>query len=314
MIRDFRPSDTPTLVRLMSTEFPAEEAIMGSHPDRFFKVVARVYRWDSRLILGLLRLFRRPVYRFLVVELDGRTVSTTLLTFPGPFVFISMVATDRSARRRGLARSLLEQARTIARDLGRQYLVLDVLTDNAPARALYEGKLGYLPLRETAFVVHDHPAAFGPERTTLPPGIRPYAKSDEAALLAIARSQLPPEVAKVLPRRSTGLAGGGIEGRIFTTERATWVVDRGHGPEAAIFALRAPDTDSASVGDPIVAATADPGLVAEMVRCAGAWCGARQALRIATEVPLANVTGRAALEREGFHGALSLWTLYRPVD
>jgi ribosomal protein S18 acetylase RimI-like enzyme len=314
MIRDFRPTDTPTLVRLMSTEFPAEEAIMGSHPDRFFKVVARVYRWDSRFLLGLLRLFRRPVYRFLVVELDGRTVSTTLLTFPGPSVFISMVATDRTVRRRGFARSLLEKSRNIARDLGRKYLVLDVLTDNAPARALYEGKLGYRPLRETAFVVHDRPGDFGPERTVLPSGIRPYTKADEAALLAIIRSQMPAEVAKVLPRRITGMAGGGIENRIFTSERGTWVVDRGHGPEAGMFAVRAPDTDAANVGDPIVAATADPALVAEMVRCAGAWCAARKALRIVTEVPISNATGRAALEKEGFHDALSLWTLYRSVD
>jgi ribosomal protein S18 acetylase RimI-like enzyme len=313
MIRDFRPTDTPTLVRFLTTEFPAEESIMGSHPDRFFKVVQRVYRWDSRLILGLLRLFRRPVFRMLVVDLDGRAVATTLLTFPGPSVFISMVATDPAVRRRGFAGSLLGKAREIARSLGRQFLVLDVLTNNAPARALYEGKLGYVPLRETSFVVHDRPTDFGPERTTLPPGIRPYARSDEAALLAIVRSQMPPDVARVLPRKTSGLGGGGIEERIFTAERATWVVDRGQGAEAAVLAVSTPDADAAHLSDPIVATTADPTLVREMVRAAGAWCGARKALRIATEVPVSNVTGRAALEKEGFHGALSLWTLYRPV-
>ena len=313
MIRDFRPSDTPTLVRFLTTEFPSEESILGSHPDRFFKVVRRVYRWDSRLLIGLLRLFRRPVFRLLVVDQDGAAVATTLLTFPGPSVFISMVATDPATRRRGYARSLLERSREVARGLGRQYLVLDVLTDNAPARALYEGKLGYVPLRETAFVVHDRPTDFGPERSSLPPGSGLYAKSDEPALLAIVRGQMPAEVARVLPRKTTGLGGGGIEQRIFPAERATWVVDRGNGAEAAILAIRPQDTDAAHVSDPIVAATADPALVAEMVRAAGAWCAARKALRIATEVPVSNVTGRAALDKEGFHGALSLWTLYRPV-
>jgi ribosomal protein S18 acetylase RimI-like enzyme len=313
MIRDFRPTDTPTLVRFLTTEFPAEESIMGSHPDRFFKVVQRVFRLDSRLILGLMRLAGRPVFRLLVIDLDGKAVATTLLTFPGPSVFISMVATDPAVRRRGFARTLLERARELAQKLGREYLVLDVLTNNTPARALYEGKLGYVPLRETSFVVHDRPADFGPETPQLPAGIRRYQKADEAALLAIVRSQMPAPVARVLPRKTTGLAGGGIEDRIFRAERATWVVDRGHGAEAAILAVRTPDTDAAHVSDPIVAATADPALVGAMVRAAGAWCAGRKALRIATEVPVANVTGRAALEKEGFHGALSLWTLYRPV-
>jgi len=313
LIRDFRPSDGPQLVSLLTTQFPAEEAIMGSHPDRFYQIVKRVYRWDSRFLLGLLRLFGKPVFRLLVVDEGGHAAATTLLTFTGPSVYISMVATDPTMRRRGFARSLLLRSQEIARGLGRQYLVLDVLSGNAPARALYEGRLGYVPLRETSFLVHERPADFGPEPASLPRGLRPYQKSDEAPLLAIVRSQVPPEVARVLPRKATGLRGSGIENRLFEAEKATWVVDRGNGAEAALLALRTPDADAAHINDPIVSATADPALVREMVRAAGAWCAARKAPRIATQVPVANVTGRTALEREGFHGALSLWTLYRPV-
>ncbi|MCI4372314.1 MAG: GNAT family N-acetyltransferase [Thermoplasmata archaeon] len=313
MIRDFRPTDTPVLVEFLTTQFPEEEAIMGSHPDRFFKVVKRVYRWDFRLFIGIARLIGKPLYRFFVVEEGGRVVATTMLSFPAKSVYISMVATDPSVRRRGFARALLLRSQELARKMGRQFLVLDVLSENAPARALYEGRLGYVPLRETAFVVHDHSAQFGPERTMLPKGVRRYQKSDEANLLAIARSQTPPEVARVLPRKVTGLSGSRMEERIFDSQTAAWVVDRGQGAEAGIGVVSSPDADAAHFSDPIVSPTADPALVSEMIRVAGAWCAAHHAPRLAGHVPIANTLGRAALEKEGFHAALSVWTLYHPV-
>jgi hypothetical protein len=71
--------------------------------------------------------------------------------------------------------------------------------------------------------------------------------------------------------------------------------------------------DAAHFTDPIVSDTADPALVRELVRTAGGWCAARGSKRIAAHVPVANGPGRAALDREGFHGALTLWTLYRSV-
>jgi ribosomal protein S18 acetylase RimI-like enzyme len=314
MIRDFRPADTPVLVDFLTTQFPAEEAIMGSHPDRFFKVVRRVYRWDTRLVVGLARLVGKPIYRFFVVDEGGRAVATTLLSFPGPSVYISMVATDPSVRRRGFARALLLRTQELARRLGRKYLVLDVLADNTPARTLYEGRLGYRALRENAWLVHDRAADFGGERSVLPPGVRRYQRSDEAPLLALAKAQTPPEVLRVLPRKTTGLAGSRLDARLFESESAAWVVDRGHGPEAAVGTVRSPDSDAAHVTDPILAPTADPALVGEMIRAAGGWCAARHALRIAGHVPISNVAGRAALEKEGFHAGPSVWTLYRPVD
>jgi ribosomal protein S18 acetylase RimI-like enzyme len=311
MIRDFRPSDTPVLIELLTTQFPEEEAILGSRPDMFLKVTRRAYRWDTRLVVGLARLFGKPIYRFLVMDEGGRVVATTLLSFPGPSVYISMVATSPPFRRRGFARALLTRAQELAAKLGRKYLVLDVLAANAPARALYEGQLGYRPLRETGFVVHDRPTDFGTERTSLPAGVRRYEKSDEAALLAIARAQTPEEVHRVLPRKTSGLASSGFEARIFSAETAAWVVDRGRGPEAGIGVSKNADMDAAHFTDPIVSPTADPALVAEMIRTAAAWCAGHRAVRMAGHVPAYNTAGRSALEQEGFHSALSVWTLYR---
>ncbi len=314
MIREFRSADATATVGLLTSQFPAEEALMGSRPERFFKVMERVNRWDMRLVFALLRLGGRRVFQFLVYEDQGRLVGTTLCTFPARAVYLSMVVVDPTARRRGYAKALLEQARANARRMRRRYMVLDVLADNAPARALYEGKLGYRPLRETNFMVRERPADLGPPAATLPAGIRPFRKSDTTPLVAIARRHTPSEVAEVIPV-SRNIAGGSrTENRIMGGESAAWVVDRGHGPEALISASSSTDADAGNVSTPIVAETVDPTLVREHVRTALAWCGARGRVRALSSVPRYNLTARAALEAEGFRDALSVWTLYRPVE
>jgi ribosomal protein S18 acetylase RimI-like enzyme len=313
MIREFRPADTPVVAQLLTNEFPTEGRMLGMSPEMVFRVVKRVYRPDMRLLLGLLRLVGKPVYRFLIADDGGRAVGTTILSFPPKSVYISTVATDPSARRRGHARALLERSREIARRMGREYLVLDVLTDNTPARTLYEQRLGYVPLREVQYFVRDHPQEFGPEPSALPDGIRPFRPADEKALVALAAAETPPDVLKVLPRTTSGLKSNGFEERLFETTSAAWVVDRGAGPEAGVAVSRSPSMEAAHITAPIVAPGADPARVQAMVRLAGAWCGARGALRIAGSVPLASVRARAALEQEGFRPEISLWTLYRPT-
>jgi ribosomal protein S18 acetylase RimI-like enzyme len=313
VIRDFRAGDAPAMVHLLTTQFPEEEALMGTRPETFFRVVRRVMRWDARILFGFLRLLGRPVFRLLIFEEDTRLVGTTLLTFPAGAVYLSMVVVDPAARRRGYARALLGRAAEIAQRMRRRYLVLDVLANNAPARTLYEQRLGYRPLREVAFMVREHPEEVGTERTALPPGIRRFEERDNAALVALAQRQTPPEVAEVMAVPRKLLADARTTDRIFESQTEAWVVDRGSGPEALAVATCSSGREAAHLSDPIVGESADPALVSELYRTAVAWCGARHAVRVMSSVPRYNTRGRAALEREGFHDALSTWTLYRPV-
>jgi ribosomal protein S18 acetylase RimI-like enzyme len=314
MIRTFRGSDAPAMVDLLTSQFPEEEALLGTRPEMFFRVVRRVTRWDARLLFGLLRLVRKPVFRLLVFEEEGHLVGTTLLTFPARAVYLSMVVVHPASRRRGHARALLEQAAEVARRMHRRYLVLDVLSNNTPARTLYEQRLGYRPLRETSYMVREHPELAGPERPTLPPGVRRFEPRDNAPLVEIARRQTPTEVQEVLPVPQRLLADARMERQIFESETGAWVVDRGNGAEAAAIVTRTPGQEAAHLANPIVSERADPALVSELLRTALAWTGARHAARVMSPVPRGNAVGRTALEREGFHDALSTWTLYRPVQ
>jgi ribosomal protein S18 acetylase RimI-like enzyme len=310
MIRDLKAADAPRVFEFLSHEFPEEEAILGTRPEGFEKIVRRIFRWDSRIILGLLRLVGRPIYRFFVIQDGERIVATTLLTFPEGAGYVSMVVVDPASRRRGHARALLEQARRATARRGRSYIALDVLEANAPARALYES-IGYRTLRATGYFVREAPGP-GPEVAPTFPGIRPFRPSDAEPLAAIAQRGAPPEVAKILPVRPRDLIGSNWVSQMLATVSAAWVVDRGRGPEAYLSASRTPATEAGHLSAPIVAESADPGAVAALVRTAVAWLGARDAPRAVCMVPAANERGRAALEEAGFHHAIGILTLYRP--
>lgn len=312
MIRDIRRSDAEVLFRLMDREFPEESALLGGRPEAFQRVVRRAFRWDTRFVVGLLRLFGRPIFRYLAVEADRRLVATTMVTFPRRSAYVSNVVVDPAYRRRGFAKMLLEEARRTARGAARRYLVLDVLDTNTGARTLYES-LGYRPLRSTTHLVHEDVARFAPPRPRNP-AIRPFRNPDAAALLDIAGRETPAPVLEVLPPQESRFIPSPFENRLLETVQGSWVVDRGHGPEAHVSASCSAVFAAANMSAPVVAESVEPGLAVELVRTAGAWCAERAARRILSPVTDDNGRGHAALAGAGFQNALTSTTLYRTVD
>lgn len=311
--REFRPTDVPRLVELLRDGFPQEEALFGMQPQQLVEVTRRLYRWDARLLLGVLRGIGRPVYRFLVVEEDGGLAATTLLTFPPRTGWVSMVAVDPAFRRRGFARRLLERAQELARRAGKGYVALDVLRDNAPAIALYTS-MGYRTLRTSTILARemplDLPAPPPPSGAT----IRPFAKQDARRLVEIATRTTPAPVAEVLPTRERALTGGAWANRLLTSESAAWVVDRGDGAEAYVSATLTPATQAAHLATPIVGPNADDTSCQHLLRTALSWLESRGAPRVVVLLPEANVAGRRPLLDAGFRDALALLTLYRSTS
>ncbi|MGA8543338.1 MAG: GNAT family N-acetyltransferase [Thermoplasmata archaeon] len=307
MIRDLRKTDGPRVFGFLKTGFPEEERFLGTRPEGVQKIIQRVFRWDTQLVLRLARLFGRPLFRFLVVEEGGTLVATTILSFTTRAGYVSMVMVDPAYRRRGHAQALLERARVLSLAAGRKYIALDVLAQNTPARTLYE-RIGYRTLRESSFLVREPDA----ERTGGPsPALRPFRKEDARVLVTIARRAAAPEVEEVLPRSEAALRGSSFENDILQTESAAWVIDRGHGPEAYLGAAATAATAAGHVTDPIIGEGVEAADAAALVRTAVDWCIAHGAPRIVVQAPAANVRGRAALLGGGFHDALALWTLYR---
>ena len=313
MIREFRPSESARLFELLKENFPEEEALYGSRPGAWNRVVRRIYRWDVRVMVGLMRALGRPIFRFFTVEMDGRIVATTIVSFTPRAGYISMVMVDKPFRGRGYARALMERAREAAERAHRRYVALDVLADNAPAIALYRS-LGYEDLREVGLFSRPLAPVVPVDATPvlpLPPGLRPYRSRDRDALVAIAARTMPTAVAEVLPLNRRALDGSYSLDRILSSESESWVLEQDGAPVAWSSVTVSDAMEAAGLSSPIVGESADPTQVDALLRTGVEWCARRGAARIVCQTPLEHRRSVEALERAGFSIAHRLRTLYR---
>ena len=308
MLRELRAGDGPALLRLLATEFPEENRILGLRPDGVEKVIRRLFRWDARLLIGLLRLVGRSPFALYVIADGRRVVASTLLSLTPATGYLSMVVVDPAYRGRGYARRLIEMARAASARRRRGFVALDVLEQNAPARRLYETS-GYRTLRTTAFLACDAVAAAAPPAPL--PAIRPFRPADATALAAIAHELAPPEVDRVLPVLAQSLRGSGWVDRMLENASAAWVVDRGRGPEAHVAAVSSPATDAAHLSTPIIGPEVDAATAAALLGVAHRWIAERSAVRAVTMVPEYLPRVRSALEAAGYREAIRVLTLYR---
>ena len=315
MIREFRRAESARLFALLRENFPAEEALYGTRPESWDRIVRKIYRADARILLGLLRLVGRPVYRFFVVEADGKMVATSLVSFAARAGYISMVMVDAPYRGRGYARQLLARCAAATHSVRRPYIALDVLSDNTPALALYRSE-GFLPLREMGFYSLPLDSAPAAARTTSAPSsvLRPYRPADHARLWNGAAAAIPSRVAEVLPLPRRALSGAFNLGRILSSRSETWVLEERGAPVGWLSATVSDVMDASGLAAPIVLAEASPEGVRALVGTAIEWARAQGAPRMVSEVAADNLRAIAALEGAGFAVAHRVQTLYRPVS
>ncbi|MCI4363251.1 MAG: GNAT family N-acetyltransferase, partial [Thermoplasmata archaeon] len=181
-IRPFRRADTPYYARWLAEEFLEEQRVVGFRPEGMRDLVDRAYRIDVRLLLGLLRLVRRPIFRLLIAEQAGTPVGMAFLGFGKRAGYIASVVTSPAMRGRGVATAIMDAAHAELRRFGRPYAVLDVLLSNSGARRLYR-KLGYEPIRESRVWVGAESADPTPLESER---IRELERSDLPRLIALA--------------------------------------------------------------------------------------------------------------------------------
>jgi len=127
--------------------------------DRFEEGVRFLRRPPVWLLLRVLRGFGRAPLRLLAAEDQGTLVGSTITMLVGPWAYVAAVGVRADHRRRGIAALLMAHAEEIGRRSGRDLMVLEVDSENEPARRLYAG-LGWraglrscwweLPVRPTA--------------------------------------------------------------------------------------------------------------------------------------------------------------------
>ncbi len=154
LIRDFRKADLASLLKLLPTCFANEFEVTGFDPDHVTYMVNRGYGSVGRLVRGLLRVVGKEPMKFLVAEVDGKIVGTTIVSDQGKLAYIASVMVDPDYRRRGIASKMIESALDYVRERGKARAVLHVETKNEPAIGVYTN-MGFKAFEQVTYFVKD---------------------------------------------------------------------------------------------------------------------------------------------------------------
>ncbi len=313
MIRPLRLSDAPRYIDMLIGYFPEEEELLGGRREAYERFAHRLYRWDVRLALGFLALIRRPVFRAFCMEADGKLVATAVVTFTKRAGYIGAVMTDATYRRRGLAHRLVAECVRTAHSYGKPYAVLDVLSRNTPARALYD-KMGFRALREQIVAVHDRPASRSDSPARLASIIRPFRRSDRQPLVEVARTVLAPGFVEILPPSARDYDLSSVLIRGLESDSAAWVIASNGVVNGFVRATKSEATEAGNLSAPLLARNVAPEAGVALVQTAVAWLAERHVPRIVTEYAAEDLAAGNALSSAGFHEVRRTWTLYRASD
>ncbi len=236
-------------------------------------------------------------------------VGSTLVVYLARAGHISTVAVRPAYRRRGFAQAILARAQEEIRRSGRGYAGLEVLSENAPAIALYR-RLGYELLGTSTLLARD-PAPG--ERLTFPTGsrLRSFERRDAEPLADVANGQLPPNHRAVFPVTPGAFTVPPLIANSTKSISAAWVLEGPTGaPNGFLRATVGGLTRSGHLTAPILGpqTTSEEGL--DLVRTGLAWIGAQRAgLRTVVQANEGMTLARQSLATAGFTPQVSLETL-----
>jgi ribosomal protein S18 acetylase RimI-like enzyme len=176
LIRDFRKSDLNAFLELFPMCFAKEFEISGFDPDHITDMVNRAFGGTGRLIVGLLRLFGKEPVKFLVAEVGGKVVGTTIISDRGRFGYISAVMVHPDYRRKGIATRLITDALNHIRRRKKARAILHVDSTNPSAKSVYV-KLGFKTFEHSAYFVRETNSLNTPENVS-GVKIREFQKDD----------------------------------------------------------------------------------------------------------------------------------------
>ncbi len=287
MIRDLRKTDAPRVFEFLKTEFPEEEALVGTRPGGV--------REDRPSGLPMGHSARDPPRAALRSHLSSASSwsrkterSSRRRCSPSPRApgYVSMVVVDPAYRRRGHAQALLERARVTTEAAGTA-----VHRPRRP-RAEHAGpdpvRADRLPTAPRELV--PRPRTRPRQRTAGPsPAIRPFREED-ARVLVGDRSPVNPSRGRGGPavRREVALRGSSfVRPTSSRAKSAAWVIDRGRRtrgvPRGAVGDRRRRQRVTSPTRSSARGWTAAD--AAALVRTAVDWCVARGAPRIVVDGP-----------------------------
>jgi ribosomal protein S18 acetylase RimI-like enzyme len=196
LIRDFRKSDLNDFLDLLPTCFAREFEVTGFDPVHTRDMVNRAFGKTGRLFLGLARLFGKEPVRFLVAEVDGKVVGTTIVNNRGKAGFIATVMVHPDYRRKGIATRLLKNAIVYIQRRRMLRAILDVDSTNTPAIGAYT-KMGFTAFEHTAYLTGEIDSLSALDDTS-EIKIRPFQRDDLDEVYNLIRASEDPDHLRIL--------------------------------------------------------------------------------------------------------------------
>jgi len=307
-VREYRKGDWVGVADLWRRNPLKEVPLLGLDPDAVSGVLRKTEGLGVRLVLGLARLFGRPIFVVFIVDLGGQVMGTTLLNFTPEAAYVSQVVVDTSVRRHGHAQAMLRACDGLCRKYHRAYAVLDVLSQNDPAIRLYE-RWGYQPLRDQVWLAR----MLGPEAPLPAPSgttrIRPYTKNDGPRLAELDNALMPPEVRKILPRHRGDFHVPGAVLRDLRSDVKAWVAEVNGRPVGFLRSTVSRLMQAANLSSPLFGEDVPEPVARDLLLTALRWAESWKAPRVLTEVPEHQWRMRPLLDSLGFVERFRLHTL-----
>lgn len=206
LIRDFCKSDLERVLELARLCFAREFEFMGLNVEHLKERIEHFFGFTGRLMLLLLRVFRKEPFRFFVADIGGNVVGTTMISRDGKVGYISTVMVHPSYRGRGIAKKLLRTAISYIRQRGMKRAVLHVDSINKPAKNLY-AKLGFEEFEKMVYMVGDVNTVSSKQEFMDAVHIRNFQKKDIDQVYELAKSCEDSEHLKVFGFEKKDLKG-----------------------------------------------------------------------------------------------------------
>lgn len=261
------------------------------------------------MLLRFSELIGRPFVQFFVAALGPRVVGTGTLVMLPNAGYVAGMATDPEFRGRGIASHILTLQHAEAARRHREWLILDVESENETAIRVYR-RAGY---REAAkFTWYTRVGLPPPAKA--PPAMTSVArKADLLGVLARLDDGRPPDYRVTVPAHPKMLSHNEILARGPRSGSRTWMA-RGSNGSPIVLRVYLVQKARIAVFLPMVGKPdPPPEEIAGVFGAATEWLGSRSPARSISIAPEPGGAVAAALTQLGFTGVVSSTAMIRPT-
>jgi len=250
----------------------------------------------------------RPIVSVVVAEEGSRLVGTGMILWLPNSAYVSGMATRPECRGRGVASRILALLQSQARRRRRDWMTLDVESENDTAIRVYL-KAGYREVAEFSWLTRTgSPSATGPVAAEC----RPMRRADGRTIPSRLDAARPETYRAVFPATPRVLNHNEFLVRGMGSRSQTWVKETAQGVPCVLRTYFSPAKKLGAFFLMTGVPEPSPEELTSLVNAGASWMEPLGPERCLAVLPISSVATRVALERAGFVRVVGSKTMVRP--